>query len=120
MRLLLVDAQPVIRHGLRMWLGLEPGLDIVGEAATGREAVRLVRALRPDVVLMAVELPEMDGVAATAAVRAATPRTQVIVLSLHADTPTRARALAAGAAACIAKGAGEAELLAALRSLAAT
>jgi DNA-binding NarL/FixJ family response regulator len=67
---------------------------------------------------MDVEMPDMDGVAATAAVRAAVPQTQVIVLSLHADEPTRARALAAGAAAFIAKGAGEAELLVALRSLA--
>lgn len=100
-----------------MWLELEPDLEVVGEASSGEDAVRLARLLAPDVVLMDVEMPGMDGVAATAAVRAAVPTTQVIVLSLHADAPTRARALAAGAAAFIGKGSGELELLACLRAL---
>jgi NarL family two-component system response regulator LiaR len=114
---LIVDDQPVIRRGLRMWLDLETDLAVVGEAATGEEALQIARCLQPDVVLIAVELPGMDGVAATAAIRAALPATQVIVLSLYADAPTRARALAAGAAAFIAKGSGDLELLASLRAL---
>jgi DNA-binding NarL/FixJ family response regulator len=116
-RVLIVDDQPVIRRGLRMWLDLEPNVAVVGEAATGEEALQIARRLKPDVVLMDAELPGMDGVAATAAIRAALPTTRVIVLSLHADAPTRARALAAGAAAFIGKGSGDLELLASLRAL---
>lgn len=114
-RVLIVDDGPTIRRGLRMLLALEPDLEIVGEAASGAEAVRAVGALRPDVVLLDIELPDKDGVAATAAVRAAIPGTAVIVQSLHEDGPTRARALAAGAAAFVGKGTGEAELLTAIR-----
>ena len=116
-RLLLVDDQPAIRRGLRMWLELQPDVEIVGEADSGQAAVEAVLALRPDIVLMDVEMPGMDGVAATAAVRAAAPGTAVVVQSLHEDAPTRARALAAGAAAFVGKGTGEVELLEAIRRL---
>jgi DNA-binding NarL/FixJ family response regulator len=115
--LLLVDDNPIIRQGLRMWLGLEPDFEIAGEAANGCEAVALARQLRPDVTLIDVEMPKMDGIEATAALRREVPETKVIVLSLHEDEPTRARALSAGAAAFVGKGTGEASLLATIRAL---
>ena len=116
-RVLVVDDQAGIRRGLRMWLALEPDIEIVGEAASGEEAVLAAAALRPDVVLMDAEMPGMGGVAATAALLAATPGTAVVVQSLHDDAPTRTRARAAGAAAFVGKGTGEVELLAAIRRL---
>jgi DNA-binding NarL/FixJ family response regulator len=119
LRLLLVDDEAVIRRGLRMWLDLEADFDVVGEASTGAQAIVLAGALRPDVVLMDVEMPEMDGVTATAALRAAVPHVRVVLLSQHADAPTRTRALAAGAAGCVSKGTGDTELLETLRALGA-
>jgi DNA-binding NarL/FixJ family response regulator len=116
-RVLLVDDQPVIRRGLRMWLELDPEIEIAGEASDGHEAVRAAAAIRPDVVLMDVEMPGLDGIAATAALRATCPETAVIVQSLHEDAPTRARALAAGAVAFVGKGTGEGELLSIIRRL---
>ena len=118
-RLLLVTTQAIIRHGLRMWLELEVDLVVVGEASTGAQAIALAEALRPDVVLMDAELPGMDGVATTAVLRAAVPDAQVVLLSLHADAPTHTRALAAGAAAFVGKGTGDAALLPTLRALGA-
>ena len=117
LRILLVDDQPLIRRGLRIWLELEPDVEIAGEASSGQEAIELARSLAPEVVLMDVEMPGMNGIAATAAIRAAAPQTQVVVQSLHDDAPTRVRALAAGAAAFVGKGTGEAELLATIRRL---
>ena len=98
-----------------MWLGLQGDVEVVGEAANGRDAVRLASDLLPDVVLMDVEMPVLDGIAATAAVREALPQVQVIVQSIHTDAATRSRALASGAAAFFGKGADTAELLAAIQ-----
>ena len=102
-RLVLVDDQPGVRQGLRMALTLEPDMTVVAEASTGREAVTLVQALSPDVVLMDVEMPEMDGIAAAAVMHASTPQSMIIMLSIHDDVSTRARAHAAGAAAFVTK-----------------
>jgi two-component system, NarL family, response regulator LiaR len=73
-RLLVVDDRPTVRTGLRIWLALEPDLEVVGEASDGSEAISLTQALRPDVVLMDVEMPGMDGISATAALRSLAPR----------------------------------------------
>jgi chemotaxis response regulator CheB len=78
-RLLLVDDQPAVRRGLGIRLHLEPDIQIVGEASTGREALSMVQALSPDVVLMDVEMPEMDGIEATAALRMADSRSAVVM-----------------------------------------
>ena len=118
-RVLLVDDQAVVRRGLGIRLQLEPDLQIVGEASTGSEALRLARALTPDVVLMDVEMPEMDGIAATAALRLADPQSAVVILSIHDDAQTRARALAAGATAFVEKRGATELLLAAIRLAAA-
>lgn len=101
-RILLVDDQPEIRRGLRMRLGIEPGLEVVGEAGDGREVLEAVRSLYPDVVLMDVSMPGVGGIEATAAL-AASSTAAVVMLSLHDDTRTRESALAAGAAGFVAK-----------------
>ena len=72
-RVLIVDDHSVVRQGLRMFLSLDPELEVVGEAADGVEAVRLARQLQPDVVLMDLLMPVMDGIAATAAIRRELP-----------------------------------------------
>ena len=111
-RLLLVDDRPAIRKGLRIWLALEPNMEVVGEASDGAEAISLARALRPDVVLMDVEMPGMDGISATAALRQVVPQSAVVILTLYDDAATRTRAREAGAAAFIAKHRMEETLLA--------
>jgi DNA-binding NarL/FixJ family response regulator len=117
-RLLLVDDKPTVRRGLRIWLALEPNLEVVGEASDGSEAISLTHALRPDVVLMDVEMPGMDGISATAALRSVAPQSAVVILTLYDDTATRARAREAGAAAFVAKHLMEETLLAEIRQVA--
>ena len=80
-RILIVDDHSMLRQGLRIFLELDPELQVVGEAADGAEAVRLARQLEPDVVLMDLLMPVMDGLAATAAIRSALPDTQVVALT---------------------------------------
>lgn len=117
-RLLLVDDQPAVRRGLRIWLSLEPDLEVVGEASDGSEAISLTQALRPDVVLMDVEMPGMDGISGTAALRSLAPQSAVVILTLHDDAATRTRAREAGAAAFVAKHRMEETLLAEIRRVA--
>lgn len=82
---------------------LEPDLQVVGEASTGKEALSLAQALTPDVVLMDIEMPEMDGIEATAALRRVVPQSVIVILSIHFDAQTRRRAQAAGAVAFMEK-----------------
>jgi DNA-binding NarL/FixJ family response regulator len=117
-RLLLVDDQPAVRRGLGLRLVLEPDMLVVGEASTGREALTLAQKLSPDVVLMDVEMPDMDGIETTAVLRATAPQSAVVMLSIHADTLTRARAQAAGAVAFVEKRGIIQDLLAAIRQAA--
>ena len=98
-----------------MRLSMEPDVEVVGEAESGEAALRLVRALSPDVVLMDVEMPGMDGIVATAALRATAPHVAVVILSLYDDARTRARAREAGAAAFVAKHQAKSTLLATIR-----
>src|SRR5438067_2064783 len=98
-KLLLVDDQSIVRQGLRRRLLLEPDILVVGEASSGEEALELVQSLDPDIVLMDVEMPGMDGITATEAMRDSTPQSTVVMMSIHDDVRTRALALAAGAAA---------------------
>ncbi len=117
-RLLLVDDRPAVRTGLRIWLSLEPDLEVVGEASNGSEAISLTQALRPDVVLMDVEMPGMNGISATAALRSLSPQSAVVILTLHDDAATRTRARESGAAAFVAKHRMEETLLAEIRRVA--
>lgn len=85
--ILLVDDHSIVRSGVRAYLDANPDLEVVGEAASGAEAVRLAAELAPDVILMDLVMPEMDGVEATWRVRQVSPRTQVVVLtSFHEDS----------------------------------
>ena len=117
-RLVLVDDQPSVRQGLRMRLTLEPDITVIGEASSGREAMTLVQQHAPDIVLMDVEMPEMDGIQAAAALRASTPQSAVVMLSIHDDGSTRARAQAAGASAFVTKSGAIEVLLATIRQTA--
>lgn len=114
-RLLLVDDLSCVREGLRMRLALEPDLVVVGEASDGAQALALSREQTPDVVVMDIRLPVMDGIAATATLRDLAPRSAVVVHSLYEDAALRARARAAGACTFVGKHEGTEALVAAIR-----
>ncbi len=118
-RVLLVDDQSVVRRALRVRFHLEPDLEVVGEASTGSEALSLAQTLTPDVVLMDIQMPEMDGIEATAALRRVVPQSAVVILSIHDDAQPRGRAQAAGAVAFVEKRGATDALVAAIRLAAA-
>ncbi len=117
-RLLLADDHTMVRQSVRRSMESE-GFHIVGEAADGEEAVRLALELVPDVVLMDISMPVLDGVEATRQVRRQLPRTQVVVLTMHVDADVVRRALRAGAAGYLTKDCSVEEVAEAVR-LAAT
>lgn len=96
-RVIVVDDQAVVREGIVMLLGLMPGIDVVGAAKDGLEAVTLVGELAPDVVLMDLRMPRCDGVEATRLIRERYPATQVVVLTTYDDDDSLFPALRAGA-----------------------
>ncbi len=102
-RVLLVDDQAVVRRALRTRFDLESDLQVVGEASNGREALTLAQTLFPDVVLMDIEMPVMDGIETTASLRRVVPQSAVVILSIYNDAQTRERAQAAGAVAFVEK-----------------
>lgn len=118
-RIVLADDQAIIRDGLETVLGLVDDVEVVGTAADGAEAVALVAATRPDVALMDLRMPVLDGAAATRRVTAETPGTAVLVLTTFADDADIVAALQAGARGYLTKDAGRAELAAAIRAVAA-
>ena len=96
-RIVIADDHSVVRQGLRMFLGLDSELEVVGEAANGVEALRMARQLRPDVVLMDLLMPVMDGIAATAAIRSELPDTEVLALTSVLEDASVVGAVRAGA-----------------------
>lgn len=113
-RLLLADDHRMLREGLRRSLG-EEGFDVVGEAGDGEEAVRLATELRPDVVLMDVTMPDVDGVEATRRLQASNPEIRVVMLTMHADEDVIANALKAGAVGYLVKDCSTDEIADAIR-----
>lgn len=118
-RVLLADDQPLLRTGFRMVLGGEADLDIVGEAADGAEAVDLARRLLPDVVLMDIRMPRLDGVGATKAIVAARLPVRVLILTTFDLDEYVVGALRAGASGFLAKDVPAEDLVAAIRTVAA-
>lgn len=115
---LLVDDHPVVRAGVRGMLGGEPDIIVVGEAGSGAEAIAAVRALRPQVVLMDLRMPGLDGVGATGQLRAVAPDTRVLVLTTYESDADVLRAVEAGATGYLLKDSSRADLLNAIRAAA--
>ncbi len=113
-RVLLVDDSAQVREGLRTVLTLAGDIEIVGEAGDGLEAVSAAQTLRPEVVVMDLEMPVMDGYEATRRIKAVWPACRVVALTIHAGEAERQRALQAGMAELIVKGAPLDELLRAI------
>jgi len=118
-RILIVDDHSVVRQGLRMFLALDPDLEVVGEAANGEEALRRARQLKPDVVLMDLLMPVRDGTAATAALRRELPETEVIALTSVLDDSAIYGAMRAGAIGYLLKDTEADRLCQAIRAAAA-
>lgn len=118
LRVLIVDDQRVVREGLTMLVGLIEGLEVVGAAADGSEAVELAEREHPDVVLMDLRMPQMDGAEATRRLRSRFPDTQVLVLTTYADDESLFPALQAGARGYLTKDASAEEIEAAIRAVA--
>jgi DNA-binding NarL/FixJ family response regulator len=114
-RLIIVDDHELVRMGLRSLLAGERELQVVGEASNGREAVDLCRQLLPDLVLMDVRMPELDGLAATRAIKRVSPHTSVLMLTVYESADYYVEALKAGAAGYVLKDVGKREIVAAIR-----
>jgi DNA-binding NarL/FixJ family response regulator len=112
MRVLIADDRFRSRQGLRALLATEPGIEVVGEAGDGREALRLVEERRPDAVLMDAKMPAMDGLTATRLIKESWPEIKVIVLTMYGSQ--RANALVSGADVFLVKGCPPQELLRAI------
>lgn len=118
MRVLLAEDHTIVRQGLRALLSSHDDLEVVGEAANGVEAVRLATELGPDVVVMDLGMPELNGVDATEQICAALPETRVIILSMHSSADYVRPAVRAGASGYLLKGAGLSDLVTAIRAVA--
>lgn len=117
-RILLADDHAVVRQGFRMILGAQADMEIVGEAGNGREAVTMSEQLKPDVVVMDVAMPELNGIEATRRVTEANPHTRVLALSMHKDSVYVREILRAGARGYLLKDSVDVDLLAAVRAVA--
>ncbi len=117
-RVLIADDHPVVRSGIRGMLAPDPGIEIVGEASTGTDAVALALRERPDVVLMDLRMPELDGATATAQIKARCPQTQVLVLTTYDTDADILRAIDAGATSYLLKDLAHEEITRAVRAAA--
>lgn len=117
-RILVADDHTVIRHGIVGLLNAEPDMEVIGEAGTGREAIAKAEASAPDVVLMDVAMPELNGLGATRIIKEQSPRVQVLILTMHEREDYLFEALRAGASGYVLKGADTEDLLTAVRSVA--
>ena len=118
-RVLLADDHTLIRAGLRMVVDAEPDLMVVGEADDGRQALAMTQTLKPDVVVMDIGMPSLNGIEASRQIHATLPDTRIVMLSMHSDEGYVLRALKAGAKAYLLKDSAEADLARAIRAAAA-
>lgn len=118
-RVVLADDQPLVRSGLRLLIDQAPDLEVVGEAASGSEAVRLARELQPDVVVMDIRMPDVDGIEATRTITAESKATRVVMLTTFDDDESIYGSLRAGASGFLVKDMAVEEILAAVRVVAA-
>ncbi len=114
---LLADDHTIVRDGLRYLLEAQPDIEVVGDAADGREAVVLATKLKPDVAIVDITMPELNGIDATLQMRQVCPSTEVIILSMHANTRHVARALQAGAHGYLIKESAGTEVIEAVRAV---
>jgi two-component system response regulator NreC len=117
-RILLADDHTIIRSGLKLLLEQQPDFKVVGEASNGREAVELAARHHPQVVVLDIGMPQLNGIEATRQILTQEPQTQVVILSMHSDEGYVLRALKAGARAYILKNSAEADLIRAVRTVA--
>ncbi len=118
LRVLTADDHPVFRDGLRLLLEATPDTELVGEASTGEEAIALALSLRPHVVLMDIQMPDLSGIEATRRILAADPGIGVVVVTMYEDDASLFAAMRAGARGYVLKGAGRADILRAIRGVA--
>jgi DNA-binding NarL/FixJ family response regulator len=118
-RIVVADDHPIVRAGIVGLLESEPGIEVVGEAADGADAVAVAEAESPDLVLMDLRMPQLDGAAATARIVAASPGTRVLVLTTYETDDHILAAIEAGASGYLLKAAPQAEILAGIRAVAA-
>ena len=118
-RILLADDHAVVRQGFKMILDAQPDMEIVGEAANGREVLALAEEVRPDVVVMDVAMPELNGIEATRRLAASMPHARVLALSMHKDSVYVREILRAGARGYVLKESGAGDLVKAVRAVAA-
>jgi DNA-binding NarL/FixJ family response regulator len=117
-RVLIADDHGVVREGLRAVLGPEPDMEVVGEAATGKEAIERATELRPDVILMDIQMPQINGIDATRRILDANPRVGVVVLTMFEDDDSVFSAMRAGARGYVLKGAPPSQILNVVRAVA--
>lgn len=118
-RVLIADDHPMFRFGLRAVILAEPDLELAGEAENGVEAVQLVHTLQPEVALLDLNMPELDGIAATAQIARESPGTGILILTMLEDDESVLAAIRAGARGYIVKGSGAEEIVRAIRGVAA-
>jgi DNA-binding NarL/FixJ family response regulator len=116
-RILLADDHAVVRQGFRMILGAQADMEIIGEAGNGREAVSMSEQLHPDVVVMDVAMPELNGIEATRRIMEQAPHTRILALSMHKDSVYVREILRAGARGYLLKDSIDVDLLAAVRAV---
>ncbi len=115
-RILLADDHQVLRSGLRALLNMEPDFDVVGEASDGVEAVKLAETLRPNVIVMDVSMPEMDGLKAAEEIQSLGLKSKIVMLTVHADEQYLFQTLKAGASGYVHKSSADSELIDAIRT----
>jgi two-component system response regulator NreC len=116
-KVLIADDHGIVRAGLRALIGAESGFELVGEASGGYEAINLVEQTRPDVMVLDLSMPDLDGISVTRKIKPLAPDLKILILTLHEDEALLKEAIKAGAAGYILKHAAETELISAIRTI---